>query len=954
MSIWLRKTFQSSLLHGLVGLVSLLILSSITNAQTLDGRLSDIINAANPDDASLTLGDDLDDEPLSAAARNAICDRGQGITGNFVFTPLPNHRLLNAAERAVVQEAIRIWRTLLPGVGPLAIDFSFASDFDGDTLGVTRAQVNGKTEKTITAQISFSSNVSFFVDPTPGTDDVNEPPLNQFDLLTTALHEICHAIGMFASRRVGPFVGPPSGGISTFDCTRGGERVQAALVADPSDLQIHVDPTNHPGTLMVPDLGRGVRIRVNRQSLATRFLACVYGFEMLPDAQVCSGHSGFNLGRVRGKLSRQLNGSLFLGLDLAFDPLAPLSDEGNPFDSDGNRLHAQTSQGVLDSIFGFKDNGPERYRVQIDFGDNGNPEAVRDFDLEFTLESNNGILPAPPFVSNIQRNFFGIANQDIQFSYGPLTGPGLSPERDIEFRISELKNSVVFGLEGGRNFNNVYFIYFEITAESDCDCSNPDSVSGLLRLGQDADIPQDLIEVTKGVACGQDLNNDRVIDAADAEIVPREDFRDSVKALPSAAVLWRILIDNASPSERDVIITAAEDPLFGGDILDQFSFSSFDPNSPGELAFGDDAAVANFASSHPMDITNVATITGDFGTSLGPAGVFIQTDEANVDVVMPDISCEIDVARTANIFPFDFEFTLTVSNVGETALENIVLTSSLEALGFVPPAAFSLGLLESTEIVFVLPVATENDCAILDAMDGSVDDVIAVTADLTSQVMVVDGEPCIFGEDGEMVPSFLQTSHCEGSASCIADEPSNVSATMTVEGEFIEGGRVVYTVILENDGPGDQEDNDGPEFEMIFPGNVRIQNASTIVRAGGLEFDQRAGRVTYNGVIGAGGQLVIVIDALVLYGTMGQEICVQGAVFYDGLAQGTNSQTRLTDDPDLPGVDDATCLFVPNAGPTAIPALSNFGLLLLGLTFIVLLTRRRRYLASSSRAIGKV
>lgn len=170
-------------------------------------------------------------------------------------------------------------------------------------------------------------------------------------------------------------------------------------------------------------------------------------------------------------------------------------------------------------------------------------------------------------------------------------------------------------------------------------------------------------------------------------------------------------------------------------------------------------------------------------------------------------------------------------------------------------------------------------------------------------------------------------------------QPANVSGTKTVSGgPYRPGGSVTYTIVLSNAGPGAQGDNAGDEFVDTLPAQLTATGASassgTVVRAGNL--------VTWNGAIPAGGSVTISISATINAAVPnGTTISNQGTINYDGTGSGSNTSSRLTDDPTVGGDANPTTFVV--TAPEPIPVLEPLGLagLALLLGFAALLFVRR-------------
>jgi uncharacterized repeat protein (TIGR01451 family) len=148
--------------------------------------------------------------------------------------------------------------------------------------------------------------------------------------------------------------------------------------------------------------------------------------------------------------------------------------------------------------------------------------------------------------------------------------------------------------------------------------------------------------------------------------------------------------------------------------------------------------------------------------------------------------------------------------------------------------------------------------------------------------------------------------------------PSDVTASkaLTSTGPYPQYALVVYTITLHNAGPGAQFDNPGDELTDTLPATLQLLDAmassGTVTTVGNT--------VSWNGKIAAGGNVTITIRASVVYASH-QTISNQGTVHYDPTGVGTNSATRLSDDPSLPGIADPTT-FV-SASIAEVPALGD-------------------------------
>lgn len=177
------------------------------------------------------------------------------------------------------------------------------------------------------------------------------------------------------------------------------------------------------------------------------------------------------------------------------------------------------------------------------------------------------------------------------------------------------------------------------------------------------------------------------------------------------------------------------------------------------------------------------------------------------------------------------------------------------------------------------------------------------------------------------------TANNSATATTAVATPAAVSATKTVAGTFVPGGMVSYTIVLTNSGPAAQANNAGDEFIDVLPATLTLVGATS---SSGTVFANLPGNtVTWNGAIPVAGTVTITITATISPALAGmQTISNQGQVNYDADGNGSNEASTLTDNPGLPGSQDATA-FAAFGAAQSIPALSTLGwLALTGLLLI--------------------
>ena len=128
-----------------------------------------------------------------------------------------------------------------------------------------------------------------------------------------------------------------------------------------------------------------------------------------------------------------------------------------------------------------------------------------------------------------------------------------------------------------------------------------------------------------------------------------------------------------------------------------------------------------------------------------------------------------------------------------------------------------------------------------------------------------------------------------------------------------DGSALTYTITITNTGPDPQPDTASYELVDNVPATVVVTQAIVVSGGGTPTFDFLTNTLYWDGVIPAGGSIVISIDGHVKSGApSGTTISNQGTAFFDTNGDGTNDASVLTDDPSLPGSSDPTSFVVPS------------------------------------------
>lgn len=159
---------------------------------------------------------------------------------------------------------------------------------------------------------------------------------------------------------------------------------------------------------------------------------------------------------------------------------------------------------------------------------------------------------------------------------------------------------------------------------------------------------------------------------------------------------------------------------------------------------------------------------------------------------------------------------------------------------------------------------------------------------------------------------------------------ADVTGTKEVDGGMFPGGIVIYTIRLENSGPGLQQDNSGDEFVDVLPAELDLLSATA--DSGSATADTGSNTVRWNGEIPAGGTVNLTIEAALNESAFfDQPIFNHGSINYDADGLGSNDASRLTDDPGTATSGDATVFHVHLPPGRRIPALNRTALAILAL-----------------------
>jgi uncharacterized repeat protein (TIGR01451 family) len=282
-------------------------------------------------------------------------------------------------------------------------------------------------------------------------------------------------------------------------------------------------------------------------------------------------------------------------------------------------------------------------------------------------------------------------------------------------------------------------------------------------------------------------------------------------------------------------------------------------------------------------------------------------------------------------------YTLTVTNTGPSSATGAALSfplppgttfASIASPGAWPcnaPASGAGGTVSCSNPSFAVGSAT---ISLTVTVDPSVAAGTVLTGTATLSSTTLDPDP---GDESATATTTVLS-------------PSSVAASKTAAGTFQPGGAVTYTIVLQNGGPGGQQDNPGDELTDVLPSSLTLVSATAT--SGTAVATVAANTVNWNGAIPAGGSVTVTVQATVKAGAaVGAAISNQASLSYDADGDGVNETGGVSDDPAAGGAADPTAFIVAPAPPAEVPALSGAGLLLLALLLATggaAVLRRRR------------
>jgi uncharacterized repeat protein (TIGR01451 family) len=415
--------------------------------------------------------------------------------------------------------------------------------------------------------------------------------------------------------------------------------------------------------------------------------------------------------------------------------------------------------------------------------------------------------------------------------------------------------------------------------------------------------------------CARDIDSIATKQEADVavDVVGPEDLGDCHER-------YTITVRNQGPCTASGVVLEVEPP----DGFDLVALSS-------PCAAGVPCHLGNIPENFAVQVT--ATLKAAFGAQCAaePATLKATVEsgcdpriENDGDAVSTSVACDLAVTKSddlATAAPGDcIRYTIDVANHGCAAVAGVPVTDDF-------PAA-----LESVRW------CRGPGCVPVDASDPLADLVDLAPGDVASYLVESTVSPFFTGSLSNTASAVLPADRtpADNSATDLTEvfPPPGVSALCAdAPNVAFEGEEVEFTFVLWNGGAAAQGDNPGDEFVNMLPAGLTLVDAA----ATSGTIATVADTVTWNGAIGVGESVTLMITATVDLGAAGTTICNTATVSFDADGDGGNESSAPAADACEP------CCFEVLPAP-AIPVLSPAALvalvLLLGGLAIARLRRR--------------
>ena len=436
---------------------------------------------------------------------------------------------------------------------------------------------------------------------------------------------------------------------------------------------------------------------------------------------------------------------------------------------------------------------------------------------------------------------------------------------------------------------------------------------------------------------------------ADLQVVKADGF-DPVAA--GNAQFYTITLTNAGPESAELVTLEDELPA-GTTFISLEAPPGWTCSTP---AVGSGGTVSCSIDTLDTPISEIFTLTVLFDVGLAPGTVVTNTatvsaetsdpndndnsSSADSTVGPPEADLSVLKSGTPDFVPQDSDltYTITVVNGGpgdaSTVLLSDVLPEGVTFQSLAAPADWDCltpAVGGTGEVTCTVPTLAPGNAVF--TLVVHVDASVPSGTVLLNTALVSSPTPDPTPENGSAT-SFTTVG--------AQPQPAALSATKTVSGQTRPGGPIVYTIVLTNNGPGDQQDNPGAELTDVLPPELILTGASAT--SGTATATPATNTVTWNGVLASGASTTITIQATIDPDTApGTVISNQAIVSFDTNEDGLNDANGLSDDPSVAGGGDPTALVVTPPGVAAeVPALDVLGIALLTALLAAIGSRKLR------------
>ncbi|HEX6095249.1 MAG TPA: Calx-beta domain-containing protein [Thermoanaerobaculia bacterium] len=328
---------------------------------------------------------------------------------------------------------------------------------------------------------------------------------------------------------------------------------------------------------------------------------------------------------------------------------------------------------------------------------------------------------------------------------------------------------------------------------------------------------------------------------------------------------------------------------------------------------------ASFASGASAVITMSVTVNA----SLATGTIISNTATVASSTADPNPGNDSQTTTTTVQPVTSFTATKSVSGTflaGSSVTYTVVLTNNMghtqqnnfgnELADILPSGLALTGASATSGTVLTIPAANIVTWNGTIPDGGTVTITITATITATSGTISSQGNALIDTDDTGDNETSLDTDDPSTAADDDATsfnvvQPGIVTSTMSVNGTFVQGTNVTYTVVMTNDMTVTQPDNFGHEWTDILPSGLTLVSVSATSGTTGSV----ANIAYWDGSIASGGSVTLTIVAAIS-STASGTISNQGQTIFDRNGDGQNESSQVTDDPSTAASYDATSFTV--------------------------------------------